>query len=240
VSEHKYQLAAAIVRAQVAEGTLPPGALAPSGAMLARMTGYSALTCRRALRVLIADGTLAAGVSGNARPRVPATEHNGQTLADAKRALSTALSAYRRAAGLTQSQLAELVGMSVTTVGHAETGRTWQSRPFWELADKALNADGELLRLHDSCRAAEIPQPATEDEETQGEAEPAAADAEDRPARADDTSPETGKTKSAAAVMVSVPQPVTSITITWTDGTATTVYPSSAHEAETPEEGQPE
>jgi GntR family transcriptional regulator / MocR family aminotransferase len=227
VSEHKYQLAAAIVRAQVAEGTLPPGALAPSGAMLARMTGYSTLTCRRALRVLIADGTLVAGVSGNARPRVPATEHHGQTLADAKRALSKALSAHRRAAGLTQPQLADLVGMSVTTVGHAETGRTWQSRPFWELADKALSAGGELLRLHDSCRAAEISQHATEDEDTQGETEPAAADAEDSPS-------ETGQAEPPVAVTVNVPQPVTSITITWAGGTATTVYPPAAQRADLP------
>jgi hypothetical protein len=34
----------------------------------------------------------------------------------------------RHAADLTQTDLAALVGRSVTTVGHAETGRTWQSR----------------------------------------------------------------------------------------------------------------
>jgi DNA-binding XRE family transcriptional regulator len=75
----------------------------------------------------------------------------------AARALSASLATRRRAAGLTQPQLAELVDMSVTTVGHAETGRVWQSRAFWERADKALNADGELLALHDTYRAAEIP-----------------------------------------------------------------------------------
>jgi DNA-binding XRE family transcriptional regulator len=212
VSPHKYQLAAAIVRAQIAEGTLPPGALAPSGAMLARMTGYSTPTCRHALRALIADGTLAPGISANARPRVPATEHDGETLADAKRALSTALSAYRRAAGLTQPQLADLVGMSVTTIGHAETGRTWQSRPFWELADKALNAGGELLRLHDTCRAAEIHEPGTE-----------AADA----SQAEATPTDSEVTEATAVVTVEVSEPVSCITVTWANGAITTVRPPS-------------
>jgi hypothetical protein len=44
--------------------------------------------------------------------------------------------------------------VSVTTVGHAETGRLWQSRHFWEQADAVLGADGDLLRRHDAFRAA--------------------------------------------------------------------------------------
>lgn len=92
----------------------------------------------------------------------PSPNRHDQTLDDAKRELSAALAGRRRAAGLTQPQLAKLVGLSVTTVGHAETGRLWQSREFWELTDKALHADGALLRLHDACRAAEVPpDPAT-------------------------------------------------------------------------------
>jgi DNA-binding transcriptional regulator YhcF (GntR family) len=158
----KYKRVAAVIRGQIADGTLPPGAPAPSGAALARATGYSSLTCRRALRDLIADGTLAPGASRNARPRVPVASRDDQALARARRALSRALAGHRRAAGLTQPQLAGLIGLSVTTVGHAETGRTWQARPFWELADKALNADGEILRLHDAYRAAEVPASAAE------------------------------------------------------------------------------
>jgi hypothetical protein len=69
------------------------------------------------------------------------------------RPASRALARHRHAAGLTQPQLAEL---SVTTIGHAETGRTWQSRPFWEHADKFLTADGELIRLHEAYRATEV------------------------------------------------------------------------------------
>jgi len=94
----------------------------------------------------------------------------GQGLADTARALSAALAARRRAAGLTQPQLADLAEVSVTTVGHAETGRLWHSRAFWERADKELSAGGELLRLHDAYRAAVVP-PATQAEPDQ-EAEP--------------------------------------------------------------------
>ena len=46
------------------------------------------------------------------------------------------------------------VTSSATTVGHAETGRLWQSRQFWERADSGLGAGGALLRLHDAYRAA--------------------------------------------------------------------------------------
>ncbi|MGH3249218.1 MAG: GntR family transcriptional regulator, partial [Trebonia sp.] len=66
----KYARVAAAVRGQVADGTLRPGQPAPSGAALSRVTGYSTLTCRRALRILIADGVLLPGPSRNARPRV--------------------------------------------------------------------------------------------------------------------------------------------------------------------------
>jgi DNA-binding transcriptional regulator YhcF (GntR family) len=144
--------AAALVRAQVADGTLRPGQAAPSGDHLARLTGFSPLTCRKALRDLVADGTLARGVSPHARPRVAAAAPGRAD--DAARALSRALAALRRAAGLSQPALAALTGYSVTTVGHAETGRLWQACAFWEKADLALAADGELTRRHDAYRAA--------------------------------------------------------------------------------------
>jgi len=126
----KYAQVADSVRAQIASGTLVPGAPAPSGAALACATGSSALTCRRALRTLIKEGTLVPGASRNARPRVsrPESTPGERTLADAARALSASLAAHRRAFGLIQPQLAEKIGVSVTTVGHAETGRIWQSR----------------------------------------------------------------------------------------------------------------
>lgn len=188
---------------------LPPGAPVPSGAALARATGFSILTCRHALRTLIEDGVLVPGASPGARPRVAPRDPMASDLelAAAVRALSASLAGWRRAAGLTQRQLAEIVGMSLTAVGHAETGRVWQSRPFWERADKAVNAGGELLALHDAYLAAGTSSdPATVTEET----------ATDR-ASGD---PET--------MTVAAPEHVKHVTITWADGAVTTVYPPSS------------
>jgi DNA-binding transcriptional MocR family regulator len=207
----KHHQAAALVRDQVTSGALPPGAPAPSGAQLARITGYSVLTCRRALRTLVTEGTLTPGTSRNARPRVPGADPGGQALAAATRALSAALVRHRRAAGLTQPKLAALIGLSVTTIGHAETGRTWQGRPFWEQADSALHANGELLRLHDAYRAAQAatPDPAT--------GQPPSG----QPA----TRHQTGPARPPGTIAIDVAAPVNHITINWTDGTTTTVHP---------------
>jgi DNA-binding transcriptional regulator YhcF (GntR family) len=155
----KYRRVAAEIRRQIEDGTLRPGQPAPSGAELSRDFGFSTLTCRKALRTLIAEGLLVPGPSPNARPRVadPQAPDLERDVAEAARALSAGLAERRHEAGLTQSELAALAGVSVTTVGHAETGRTWQSRRFWERADAALQAAGELLRLHDVFRAASSP-----------------------------------------------------------------------------------
>jgi DNA-binding transcriptional MocR family regulator len=72
VAPHKYETVAGLVRDMIADGTLKPGAPAPSGAALARETGFRTLTCRKALRALLADGTLTWGASPNARLRVAA------------------------------------------------------------------------------------------------------------------------------------------------------------------------
>jgi hypothetical protein len=152
----KHEQAASIIRDRIAAGALRPGRPAPSGAELARATGYAQGTCRRALRALLQDGILVPGPSPNSRLRVAAAGR----APDPGDALSAALAARRHAAGLTQPELAALVGRSVTTVGHAETGRLWQSRHFWENADKALSACGELLRAHDAYRAAVTADPA--------------------------------------------------------------------------------
>jgi DNA-binding transcriptional MocR family regulator len=98
MSPHRYKQAAAIVREQIACGFLPPGAPAPSGAALSRLTGYSACTRRRALHALVTDGVLIPGASGTARPRVPG--RSDQTIADARRALSAVLAGHRRAAAV--------------------------------------------------------------------------------------------------------------------------------------------
>ena len=207
MSPPKYKQVATTIREQIADGVLAPGMPVPSGAALSRATGYSVPTCRRALRTLITDGVLSPGTSRKARPRVPGP--GDQQLPDAKRALSTALASHRRAAALTQPQLAELIGVSVTNVGHAETGRLWQSRQFWESADEILSADGELLHLHEAFRAAEV--------------------SPEEPADTEDSQLETDPTGQLGTVKVDVLGPVTCITITWLGGAVTTVYPPAGH-----------
>jgi Helix-turn-helix domain/Bacterial regulatory proteins, gntR family len=210
----KYRRVVALVRARVADGTLHPGQPAPSGAELSRITGYSTLTCRKALRVLIADGVLVPGPSRNARPRVagdlqPQSERD---LADSTRALSAGLAARRRAAGLTQPQLAALAAVSVTTIGHAETGRVWQSRRFWERADAALDAGGDLLRLHDAYRAASA---------SCGRDQPPSG----RPG-AELAAPETAARAAAVATSAAPGRGGPSyVTIVWDNGAVTTVRP---------------
>ena len=207
VSTPKYQQVAALIHGQIADGTLLPGESVPSGAALSRVTGYSTLTCRKALHMLIRQGVLVAGPSENARPRVPSrSASGGKVIPDARHSLSTSLATLRRAAGLTQPQLAEIVDVSVTTVGHAETGRLWQSRRFWERADKELNANGELLALHDAYRA-----------ETTRKQDPGADSHEQAPV----TDP--GVIEGGAVAVKAAHDHLACVTITWADGSVTTV-----------------
>jgi GntR family transcriptional regulator/MocR family aminotransferase len=101
----KRRRAAAYIRAQVADGTLAPGAAAPRAEALARATGYGTVTCRGALDMLVTEGVLAAGASPHARRRVPLTHPRAApdpATAEAARALSRALAAARKHHGLTQ------------------------------------------------------------------------------------------------------------------------------------------
>ena len=238
----KYLRVAAVIRRQIADGALRPGQPAPSGAELSRAFGFSTLTCRKALRALISEGLLVPGPSPNARPRVADPQAPGleRDLADAARALSAGLAGRRHAAGLTQAELAARAGVSVTTVGHAETGRTWQSRRFWERADTALRAAGDLLRLHDAYRAASSPrhgQRSTTDsiERTVSPTRPAhapatlpAPPAHPFHARAQTAPAEAGRAAIGTALgdpcRVGPPVGPSRIVIVWTDGTITTVH----------------
>lgn len=196
MSRPKYVQAADRIRAQIESGELAPGQPAPSGATLACATGFSIPTCRRALRILLAEGALMRGASPHARPRVPSpARSHEQAHVDAAQALSAELGDRRRAAGLTQPRLSELAGVSVTAIGHAETGRLWQSRRFWEVMDPALSAGGKLLHLHDAYRAAQV-QPA-------------------HSTVADEASPTT----------VTIPAFIARIVITWASGEVMTLYP---------------
>ena len=141
---------AAMIRARIADGSLRAGMYAPSGKELAKETGFAELTCRKGLQALLRKGVLTQ-MTRSTRYRVA-----GAPPADGLE-LSRALAELRHAAGLTQPELALEVGRSVTTVGHAETGRLWQSRLFWQRADLALKADGALLARYDAWRAGSPP-----------------------------------------------------------------------------------
>ena len=61
------------------------------------------------------------------------------------RALGTRLAACRRAAGLTQAQLAVKAAVSRSTIANVETGRQHVQRRFWDSADTAVSAGGSLV-----------------------------------------------------------------------------------------------
>ena len=191
-----------LLRDKIADGTLKPGAPVPSGAALAREAGCHPVTCRTALGALLADGTLARGPSKGARLRVaPPPGSAPSAEADMLRqALSRALAARRRAAGLTQPEFAALLGVSVTAIGHAETGRVWQSGGFWRRADGLLLADGALLRMHEEYQAAAVlPAPAG-------------------PSQTSQAAP-------APVLPVSVSITPDGVAVTWPDGTKTVARP---------------
>ena len=64
-------------------------------------------------------------------------------------ALGVELAAYRRAAGYTQAQFAQLTGYSRSTIANVETGRQHVSRDFWERADRILRTGGVLATGYD-------------------------------------------------------------------------------------------
>ena len=74
-------------------------------------------------------------------------------LDSAWRALGERLARYRRAAGLSQSQLAGLVEYSRSTIGNVETGRQHVPADFWRRADEAVGADRVLLTASEEIEA---------------------------------------------------------------------------------------
>ncbi len=73
-----------------------------------------------------------------------------QAIVNARRVLGAQLAACRRAAGLSQLQLAGKTGcFSRSAIGNAETGRPGVSRDFWESVNRAVSAGGSLLAAYD-------------------------------------------------------------------------------------------
>lgn len=71
----------------------------------------------------------------------------------AKLALGHQLAAYRRAAGVTQHELAPRVHYGRSTIANVEIGRQNVPRAFWEHADDCLSANGDLVRAFDQIEA---------------------------------------------------------------------------------------
>ena len=80
---------------------------------------------------------------------------NSKAAAEARAALGRQLAASRRAAGLSQEQLAPLSGYSRSTVANAETGRQRAPREFWKQCDLALETGTALARGLDEVEALE-------------------------------------------------------------------------------------
>jgi len=73
---------------------------------------------------------------------------------EARDALGVELAAYRRAAGYTQAELAQLTEYSRSTVANVETGRQHVPREFWERADQVLRTGGVLATGYDEAETA--------------------------------------------------------------------------------------
>lgn len=141
---------AEVVQKMIEAGELQPGDLTPTAVSLSALTGAHRETCRKALLMMARSGELDPPVSRSGRPRVPGGDGPGP----AERQLAAALVAARRAARLTQEELAERAGLSVATLHCAETGRF--RRPAlrtWARLDRAAGAGGELLRMHGAWQA---------------------------------------------------------------------------------------
>lgn len=105
------------------------------------------------VRKMIADGTLQPGAL------VPSAERLAKETGAALRVkLSATLRARRKATGMTQQDLAGKLGVSVTTVGHAETAGVWHSWGFWRRAGEVLGDGGDMLRLYDQLKHP-VPEP---------------------------------------------------------------------------------
>jgi transcriptional regulator with XRE-family HTH domain len=69
-------------------------------------------------------------------------------------ALGAELADYRRAAGYTQAEFAQLTHYSRSTIANVETGRQHVPREFWERADRILRTGGVLATGYDEAEAA--------------------------------------------------------------------------------------
>jgi transcriptional regulator with XRE-family HTH domain len=75
-------------------------------------------------------------------------------IAELRRALGERLTTFRKAAGLTQGQLAAAAYLDRTTVSHVEKGRARADETFWQTADQLTEAGGQLVSAYRQLAAA--------------------------------------------------------------------------------------
>jgi transcriptional regulator with XRE-family HTH domain len=71
-----------------------------------------------------------------------------------QRRLGQALAEWRKAAGISQGQLARRLSYDRTTVAHAERGAQVPAEDFWRSCDAVLAAEGTLVRLYEAVQEA--------------------------------------------------------------------------------------
>jgi len=71
-----------------------------------------------------------------------------------QRRLGQALAEWRKAADLSQGQLARRLSYDRTTVAHAERGAQVPAEDFWRSCDAVLAAEGTLVRLYEAVQEA--------------------------------------------------------------------------------------
>ncbi|HEV8556591.1 MAG TPA: helix-turn-helix transcriptional regulator [Actinophytocola sp.] len=77
-----------------------------------------------------------------------------EAIAALRRALGERLAAFRKAAEVTQAQLAAATYLDRTTVTHVEKGRARAAEAFWQTADRLTEAGGQLLISYRQLEAA--------------------------------------------------------------------------------------
>ncbi|MGX7828721.1 helix-turn-helix transcriptional regulator [Actinokineospora sp. 24-640] len=77
-------------------------------------------------------------------------------IAELRRALGERLAIFRKAAGVTQGQLAAAAYCDRTTVAHIEKGRGRADERFWRIVDGATKADSQLITDYLQLEAARL------------------------------------------------------------------------------------
>jgi transcriptional regulator with XRE-family HTH domain len=90
----------------------------------------------------------------NDSTKLDAMAREPEAVAELRRALGERLATFRKAADVTQGQLAAAAYLDRTTVSHIEKGRARADESFWQAADRLTEASGQLLAAYRQLEAA--------------------------------------------------------------------------------------